>query len=116
MSAKIPPAGTIYPKVKPTSPASKFSGHPTLKTGTIEHLKPPGVIYLLDPNQAKSDLGASPIIQGYSFDTSGIYLPTSSHSCTSVLSTVDNLAVCSVIAKTIHHANIRYVQQFNTNA
>ncbi|PLW36820.1 hypothetical protein PCANC_13962 [Puccinia coronata f. sp. avenae] len=34
-------------------------------------------------------LVASPIIQGYSFDTSGIYLPTSSHSCTSVLSTVN---------------------------
>jgi hypothetical protein len=33
-------------------------------------------------------LQASPIIQGYSFDTSGIYFPTSSHSCTSVLSTV----------------------------
>jgi hypothetical protein len=92
---------------------NKFAGHPTLKTGTIKHLKQPGpesnyldwswildihfcstgVIYLLDPNKEKAAIGQAKV----TFEQ-------------------DNLAVCLVIAKTTHPANIRYVQQFNTNA
>jgi hypothetical protein len=112
MSAnKQVPSTIIYPEVKPT--LTKFAGHPTLKTGTIEHLKQPGpksnyldwswildihflstgFIYLLDPNKGKAAIGRAKV----TFEQ-------------------DNLAVYLVIAKTIHPANVRYVQQFNTDA
>jgi hypothetical protein len=97
----------------PTAPVSKFSSHPTLKTGTIKHLKPPGpdsnhsewswvlnihfcstgVMYLLDPDEKRAELRRVKV----SYEK-------------------ENLAICSVIAKTIHPGNIRYVRQFNTNA
>jgi hypothetical protein len=114
MSAKNAPAkSTIYTDVKLTSFASELVGHPTMKTGTIEHLKPPGpesnylewswildihfrltgVVYLLDADEAKTDLRS----QKDTFEQ-------------------DNIVVCSIISKTIQPGNIHYVRQFNTNA
>jgi hypothetical protein len=103
----------IYSDNTGTSSNAEVSGHPTLKFGTIKHLKPPGpnsnylewswvldihfrstgVFYLLDPDDKQADLAKAKV----SFDQ-------------------DNLAVCSVIVKTIHPGNICYVCQFNTDA
>jgi hypothetical protein len=37
-----PPKPTFSGMAQPTAHVSDFSSHPTLKTGTIKHLKPPG--------------------------------------------------------------------------
>lgn len=87
--------------------------HPALKTSGIEQLKPPGpdsnyldwswildihfnscgVSYILDPEEKVAELGKA----------------RTSYS-------QDNLAICAVIAKTIHPANIRYVRQYKRDA
>jgi hypothetical protein len=107
------PLPKIYSDAAEATTNSKVSGHPTLKVGTIKHLKPPGpdsnylewswvldihfcstgVFYLLDPDDKQAKLRKSKVSFGQ-----------------------DNLAVCLVIAKTIHPGNIRYVRQYNTNA
>ncbi|PLW22540.1 hypothetical protein PCASD_16150 [Puccinia coronata f. sp. avenae] len=108
-----PPEPTHANMSTTSTPVSEFSGHPTLKTGTIEQLRPPGpdsnysewswvldihfrstgVSYLLDPDEKIADLGKAKV----SFEQ-------------------DNLAICAVIAKTIHPGNIRYVRKHNTDA
>ncbi|PLW08642.1 hypothetical protein PCANC_25058 [Puccinia coronata f. sp. avenae] len=109
--------GKNVPPPKPELPfvaqSTNVSVHPEAKTTGIKQLKPPGpdsnylnwswvldihfrltgVMYLLELDEKQVKLAAPRV----SLEQ-------------------DNLAVCSVIAKSIHPANIHYFCQFNTNA
>jgi hypothetical protein len=111
MATEQTPAGSSNKNKTFKQPAmvTDTSTHPALKLSGIEHLKPPG--------QDSNYLDWRFVIK-YHFKATGVAYTLQKLEPKDRPNTwdQDNVAVCAVISRTIHAANIRYIRMYEDDA